>query len=84
VKERDAYTCANPECARRTVRVHVHHTVFRRNGGTDAGDNLQLECPGCHLRLVHSGHLTIEAQDAWLLFTFRDRVIWMFGHPSRA
>lgn len=28
--------------------VHVDHIIPRRNGGTDARENLQALCPSCH------------------------------------
>jgi hypothetical protein len=35
VKERDHFTCRNPECGRRSLRVQAHHIVFRSDGGSD-------------------------------------------------
>jgi hypothetical protein len=78
---RDAFTCPNPECAARHLRMHVHHLKPRAQGGSDAWNNLAPLCPGCHLRLRHSGHLSLEKRGEWLVFEFVDRQIWMIGHP---
>jgi hypothetical protein len=67
-KERDGYCCQNPECGRRSLRVEVHHTVFRSQGGGDELENLLTLCRACHLRLVHTGTATVVRHD--------DRVIW--------
>lgn len=79
IKERDSYTCANPECAARSLRAEVHHRVFRSRGGSDDDGNLHTLCMPCHLRLVHSGHLDMGQRGRFLVFTFRDRQIWMAG-----
>jgi hypothetical protein len=59
IKERQNYTCRNPECARMTLRCHVHHKQYRSNGGSDDASNLEPLCPGCHLRLEHSHRIRI-------------------------
>jgi hypothetical protein len=61
--------------------MHVHHLTPRAQGGSDAWNNLAPLCPGCHLRLRHSGHLSLEKRGEWLVFEFVDRQIWMIGHP---
>jgi hypothetical protein len=77
---RDAFTCTNPECAARHLRMHVHHITPRAQGGSDEDDNLAPLCMGCHLRLRHSGHLSLEKRGEWLVFEFANRQIWMAGH----
>ena len=84
IKERYAYTCVNPECAARSLRLHVHHRTPRSKGGSDAKENLDPLCPACHLRLRHSGHLAIERHGDRLVFTFADREITMFGYSGIA
>ncbi len=64
IKERDHFTCVNPECGARSLRAQVHHRVFRSHGGTDSPANLQTHCPACHLRLIHSGHLRVRSHGA--------------------
>jgi hypothetical protein len=56
VLHRDKYTCQ--ECHAKKTSFHVHHIVFRRNGGTDSPDNLITLCSSCHSSL----HAQDEAQ----------------------
>jgi hypothetical protein len=61
VKARDGDRCRNPECGRASLRNEAHHLVFRSHGGADCPDTNGLTlCRPCHLRLVHSGRLTVE------------------------
>lgn len=47
VLERDEYTCQI--CGKHaTSRLHVHHILKRKEGGTDHLDNLVTVCSGCH------------------------------------
>jgi len=55
IKERDGYTCQNPECRRTTLRVEAHHERPRALGGSDDPLNLISLCRPCHLRGVHTG-----------------------------
>jgi len=55
IKERDRYTCQNPECRRITLRVEAHHEQPRALGGSDDPLNLIGLCRPCHLRGVHTG-----------------------------
>ena len=82
IKELAAYTCVLPECCARSVRAEVHHRVFRSRGGTDADENLHCHCTACHLRLIHAGHVTVSRQGDVLVYSFRDREIWVFGTPA--
>lgn len=59
-KKRDAHRCTNPECRRRTLRLHIHHLLERSKGGSDDPDNLAGACPSCHLRGVHTGRIGVE------------------------
>jgi len=55
VKERDGFTCQNPECRRKTLRVEAHHEQPRALGGDDDPGNLLSACRPCHLRGIHTG-----------------------------
>ena len=46
VLHRDRYTCQ--KCGKNQVKLHVHHIVFKSNGGTDASNNLITLCEVCH------------------------------------
>ena len=59
VLNRDNYTCQNPKCKCKKVRLEAHHIVFRRNGGSDEATNLITLCKICHDNL-HSGFLELK------------------------
>jgi hypothetical protein len=46
---RDHHTCQ--KCKAQNTELHVHHIVFRSNGGTDSPDNLVVLCGSCHKKL---------------------------------
>jgi hypothetical protein len=75
VKERDHYTCRNPECGRRTLRAQAHHIVFRSRGGSDDLDNGITLCPVCHLRLVHTGRVSVTRVGQALVWRYPGRVV---------
>lgn len=54
VLNRDNYTCQC--CKTRKGNLHVHHIVYRSNGGSDEEDNLIVLCKSCHDKL-HKGKL---------------------------
>lgn len=54
VLNRDNYTCQC--CKTRKRNLHVHHIVYRSNGGSDEEDNLIVLCKSCHDKL-HKGKL---------------------------
>lgn len=54
VLHRDAYKCCSGQKGTHTSRLHVHHKVFRSNGGSDAPENLTTLCETCHNDL-HAG-----------------------------
>ncbi len=58
VLARDGYECTH--CSRRG-KLHVHHIIFRENGGRTSADNLMALCLGCH-GMVHSGFLRIVGE----------------------
>ena len=56
VLHRDGYTCQ--KCKKEELKLHVHHIVFRSNGGTNSPDNLITLCHLCHEKL----HLSETAE----------------------
>ena len=75
VKQRDNHTCRNPECGRRTLRAQAHHIVYRSDGGSDDLDNGVTLCPVCHLRLVHTGRITVTRIGAALVWRYPGRMV---------
>jgi hypothetical protein len=56
VMARDNMSCRN--CGR-TLYLHVHHVVFRSQGGRSEPDNLVALCSPCHA-MVHAGLLQLR------------------------
>lgn len=54
VLNRDNYTCQC--CKAKKGTMHVHHIVYRSNGGSDKMNNLITLCEDCHKKL-HDGLL---------------------------
>ena len=54
---RDKYTCQC--CGKKNCRVEVHHIIFRRNGGSDALENLVTLCEDCH-KAIHLGEIDLK------------------------
>lgn len=54
VLNRDNYTCQC--CKTKKGTMHVHHIIYRSNGGSDKMDNLITLCKDCHKKL-HDGLL---------------------------
>lgn len=75
VKERDSFICANPECRRRALRNHAHHVHFKEFGGTDDLSNGITVCPSCHLRLLHTGIVTVRLVGGRQIWDYGDRTI---------
>jgi 5-methylcytosine-specific restriction endonuclease McrA len=57
VLHRDGYQCQ--KCKTKKGKLHVHHIVFRSNGGTDVPSNLIVLCADCHKKL-HDGKFEIK------------------------
>ena len=57
VLHRDGYQCQ--KCKTKKGKLHVHHVVFRSNGGTDSPENLIVLCSDCHEKL-HNGEFEIK------------------------
>ena len=59
VLHRDNYRCRNPKCKSGDRRLHVHHIVWRSQGGSDEESNLATLCKTCHDG-VHSGAVALK------------------------
>ena len=61
VLSRDGYACQSGQKlpGAHSKALHVHHVVFRSNGGGDAPENLLTLCKTCHDAL-HAGHITLS------------------------
>ena len=59
VLHRDGYQCQSGRKIRHAAKLHVHHVVFRSNGGSNAPSNLIVLCETCHDDL-HAGLFTLE------------------------
>ena len=57
VLHRDNYQCQ--KCKTKKGKLHVHHIIFRSNGGTDTPNNLITLCESCHDKL-HKGVFEIK------------------------
>ena len=58
VLNRDNYTCQHCKGKSKDFHLHIHHIIFRRNGGSDDVDNLITLCKTCHNSL-HNGEFKI-------------------------
>ncbi len=59
VLHRDGYTCQSGQKVKHSARLHVHHVVFRSQGGTDAPGNLKTLCEICH-NALHAGKFELK------------------------
>jgi HNH endonuclease len=60
VLDRDGYKCqSRQKDVKHSKKLHVHHIVFRTNGGGDAPSNLITLCETCH-DLLHAGAFQIK------------------------
>lgn len=57
VLSRDGYQCQ--KCKTKEGKLHVHHIMFKSNGGTNAPTNLITLCDDCHNKL-HKGEFEIK------------------------
>lgn len=57
ILHRDKHRCQ--KCKAKNTKLHVHHIVFRSNGGTNAPSNLITLCESCHDKL-HEGKFEIK------------------------
>lgn len=59
VLHRDGYTCQSGRNGKHSAKLHVHHVIFRSNGGSDDPSNLVTLCETCHDDL-HTGKFTFK------------------------
>ena len=58
VLNRDDYTCQCCKGKKKDPRLHCHHIIYRRNGGSDRADNLIVVCETCHDD-IHANKITL-------------------------
>lgn len=51
VLNRDNYSCKSCTSKKKNTKLHVHHILFKSNGGTDTKNNLITLCESCHDKL---------------------------------
>jgi hypothetical protein len=59
VLHRDNHTCQSGRKVKHSDKLHVHHIVFRSQGGTNAPSNLIVLCEICHNDL-HAGKFSLK------------------------
>jgi 5-methylcytosine-specific restriction endonuclease McrA len=59
VLHRDNYTCQSGRKVKHSEKLHVHHVVFRSQGGSNAPSNLKVLCEICHSDL-HAGKFVLK------------------------
>ena len=59
ILNRDNYTCQHCKGKSKDSRLHVHHIIFRNNGGSDEPENLITLCKTCHDDL-HAGNIKLK------------------------
>ena len=64
VLNRDKYVCQKCKSKKANLKLHVHHIVFKSNGGTDSPDNLVTLCESCHskIHLLKNGQAEKESK----------------------
>lgn len=62
VLHRDNYTCQSGRKAKHSDKLHVHHVLFKSQGGTNAPSNLTVLCETCHSDL-HAGQFTLKEKN---------------------
>ncbi|WP_299020921.1 RNA-guided endonuclease IscB [uncultured Photobacterium sp.] len=61
VLHRDGYMCQSGRKVKHSTKLHVHHKVFRSQGGTDTPSNLKTLCEDCHNDL-HAGKFELKGK----------------------
>jgi len=61
VLHRDNYKCQSGQKIKHSQKLHVHHKIFRSQGGADAPSNLIVFCQTCHDAL-HAGEISLPPQ----------------------
>lgn len=61
VLDRDGYRCRSGQNREHCKKLHVHHVVFRSQGGTGEPNNLLTLCETCHDAL-HAGEFVLSGR----------------------
>ncbi|MGZ3333981.1 MAG: RNA-guided endonuclease IscB [Isosphaeraceae bacterium] len=61
VLHRDGYKCQSGRRSKHSPKLHVHHKVFRSQGGSDEPSNLVTLCATCHDDL-HAGTFNLKVK----------------------
>lgn len=56
---RDGHICQHCKGTSKDTRLHVHHIIFKRDGGSDTQENLITLCETCHDQ-VHHGDIVLR------------------------
>jgi hypothetical protein len=59
VLDRDNYTCGHCKGRSEDRKLHCHHVIWKRDGGSDHPDNLLTLCESCHVG-VHDRSITLN------------------------
>lgn len=59
ILDRNNYTCQHCKGESKDSRLHVHHIIFRSQGGSDDPENLITLCKTCHDKL-HRGEVVLK------------------------
>lgn len=59
VLNRDNYKCQHCKGKSKDKRLHVHHIIWRKNGGPDHQSNLITVCKTCH-ELIHKEKIVLK------------------------
>jgi hypothetical protein len=59
VLHRDGYACQSGRKVKHDPKLHVHHIIFRSDGGTNTPSNLTTLCETCHADL-HAGIFVLK------------------------
>lgn len=69
---RDKHTCQI--CKKKTGQMHVHHVIWRTNGGSDLPENLITLCEKCHLKAHENQKLNAKIVKSFPLCQDRCRL----------
>jgi 5-methylcytosine-specific restriction endonuclease McrA len=61
ILHRDKYTCQSKLNVKHTNKLHVHHIIFKSQGGSNTPSNLITLCEDCHDAL-HNGKFELKAK----------------------
>lgn len=61
ILDRDNYICQHCKGKSKDKKLHVHHIVFKSNGGSNDESNLITVCKTCHTD-IHNGNITLSVK----------------------